>query len=253
MRKTMKHIVLGSAVASTALFGAAANAGWTANAGAVTNYLWRGVSQTDDGPAVQGGVDYAHDSGFYAGTWMSNVDFDTSGSAFEELELDVYGGFGGGETFTWDVGAIGYYYPITTNSSSLSDTNFWEVYFNGGWQWLSFGLNYTVVGSSPGGTDCDATGNESAFCQGDIYAYVGADFEVGSGVGLGVIVGTYQLEEGEWTPGEDSYIHYGFSVSKGGFTAAIEANDLDGDSAAPDAKDPSAPRLWVGYTAEFDL
>ena len=37
----------------------------SANVGAVTNYIWRGVSQTDDDPAVQGGVDYAHSSGFY--------------------------------------------------------------------------------------------------------------------------------------------------------------------------------------------
>ena len=47
----------------------------SANIGVVSNYVWRGITQTDDKAAVQGGVDYSHSSGFYAGTWVSNVDF----------------------------------------------------------------------------------------------------------------------------------------------------------------------------------
>jgi hypothetical protein len=49
---------------------------FSANIGAVSNYMWRGVTQTGDGAAVQGGLDVAHESGFYIGTWASNIDWD---------------------------------------------------------------------------------------------------------------------------------------------------------------------------------
>ena len=46
---------------------------FTANVALVTNYLYRGISQTGGKPAIQGGFDYAHSSGFYAGVWGSNI------------------------------------------------------------------------------------------------------------------------------------------------------------------------------------
>ncbi len=57
---------------------------FSANVGVVSNYLWRGVTQADDGPAVQGGVDYAHSSGFYLGTWVSNIDWGTSSLNYDQ-------------------------------------------------------------------------------------------------------------------------------------------------------------------------
>ena len=54
----------------------AANAEITANVALTTDYVWRGVSQnTDESPALQGGFDFADESGFYAGVWASNVNF----------------------------------------------------------------------------------------------------------------------------------------------------------------------------------
>lgn len=61
------------------------------NIAVVSNYLFRGVTQTDGSPAVQGGIDFEHASGFYAGTWASNVDFGDEIS----YELDLYAGFAG--------------------------------------------------------------------------------------------------------------------------------------------------------------
>jgi uncharacterized protein (TIGR02001 family) len=71
---------------------------------ATSDYVFRGVSQTDEGPALQGSIDVGHSSGFYAGAWASNVDFDEpdgidtevnlyAGWVFEfdnETELDLY-------------------------------------------------------------------------------------------------------------------------------------------------------------------
>ena len=75
-----------------------------------TDYLFRGVSQTDNKPAVQGSFDYKHPIGAYLGIWGSNVDDYVSKG---NVELDVYGGYGR-ELFTdlnMDVSLIYYYYP----------------------------------------------------------------------------------------------------------------------------------------------
>tara|TARA_Y100001933_G_scaffold260034_1_gene311249 strand:- start:28 stop:408 length:381 start_codon:yes stop_codon:yes gene_type:complete len=82
----------------------------TGNVGAVSNYFFRGITQTDDGPAIQGGFDFASESGFYSGVWLSNVDF----GGKEDAEANLYAGYGGafgGSGVTWDVGAIYYLYP----------------------------------------------------------------------------------------------------------------------------------------------
>ncbi|OQY67322.1 MAG: hypothetical protein B6D47_10970, partial [Rhodocyclaceae bacterium UTPRO2] len=83
----------------------------TANIGLASSYRFRGIDQTFGKPALQGGFDYAHASGFYAGNWNSNVN---SGAGFPSgnLEMDFYGGWK--KTLgDWglDVGAIYYTYP----------------------------------------------------------------------------------------------------------------------------------------------
>ncbi|MEN8761748.1 MAG: TorF family putative porin, partial [Thiogranum sp.] len=77
---------------ATALLAGAgvAQAELSANLGVQSNYYFRGITQTDDNAAVSGGIDYAHDSGFYVGTWLSNVDF----GGKEDVEVDGYAGFG---------------------------------------------------------------------------------------------------------------------------------------------------------------
>ncbi|MGD8932676.1 MAG: TorF family putative porin, partial [Chromatiales bacterium] len=79
------------------------------NLGVTSNYVWRGVTQTDDKPAISGGVDWSGDSGLYAGAWASNVDF---GSCCETTyELDLYGGYKGEiSDFGYDAGLIYYTY-----------------------------------------------------------------------------------------------------------------------------------------------
>ena len=65
-----------SILATALLAGAGvAQAELSANIGVASNYYFRGITQTDDGAAVSGGIDYNHESGFYVGTWMSNIDF----------------------------------------------------------------------------------------------------------------------------------------------------------------------------------
>ncbi len=83
---------------------------FSANVGFVSEYSFRGIQQADEGPAVQGGFDVSHTSGFYAGVWGSNVDFNDGDEA--TMELDVYAGYSGDVgNFNYDIGAIYYSYP----------------------------------------------------------------------------------------------------------------------------------------------
>lgn len=94
---------------------AAPASSWTAtsNIGFVSDYYTRGISQSWHDPAVQGGFDIAHSSGFYAGVWGSTVSSNTFPDA--SLELDLYGGYNGTisavEGLGYSIGAIGYFYP----------------------------------------------------------------------------------------------------------------------------------------------
>ena len=85
----------------------------TTNIGFVSDYYTRGVSQSWHKPAVQGGFDIAHSSGFYAGVWGSNITPNTYPDA--NVELDAYAGYNGSvagvEGLGYTVGAIGYFYP----------------------------------------------------------------------------------------------------------------------------------------------
>ena len=91
----------------------------SANVALTSNYVWRGMTQSDDSPAIQGGFD-ADYKGIYVGTWGSNVNFDTDAS----LELDFYGGYTN-DLFgiTYDVGYLQYTYPNATKGA-----NFGEAY-----------------------------------------------------------------------------------------------------------------------------
>ena len=85
----------------------------TTNIGFASDYYARGVSQSWHKPAVQGGFDVAHSSGFYAGVWGSNITPNTYPDA--NVELDAYAGYNGSvagvEGLGYTVGAIGYFYP----------------------------------------------------------------------------------------------------------------------------------------------
>ena len=108
------------------------------NIGIVSDYAFRGVSQTNEGPAIQGGMDYAHDSGFYAGVWASNVDFVDNDGA--NTEVDFYLGWSTNftETLTFDVSLLRYVY-IDQNAYEYN-----ELLVNlGVGDYLSFQLGYS--------------------------------------------------------------------------------------------------------------
>lgn len=125
----------GLAAVALSLTAMAAQAEITGNVSAVSDYIWRGIGQSSGDPAIQGGIDYSHESGFYAGTWASNVDF--GNCCDENVEVDLYTGFRGGDAVTWDLGIIYYWYP------GADDIDFPEIYAGLGWEWLSGKVSYS--------------------------------------------------------------------------------------------------------------
>lgn len=229
MQQTIKSAIAAAALGCTTLASGLAQADVSANITAASNYIWRGVSQTADQAAVQGGVDYSHDSGLYAGTWVSNVNFGDFG-----YELDLYGGYAGefGD-FGYDVGLIYYVYPTLTPTQA---ENFAEVFGTVGWKWVSTGIYYTV----------DKQETE----DGDVYIPLSFDFEfdqieqIGS-VGLSLYGGRYSYADA----GLDNYFHWGIGVSKD--AEQWGSFGINYDQTDPDSTDVTDPTVTVSWTKEF--
>ena len=225
----VKSLIATSVLAASAMGSSVAMAEaeyeFTGNIGVTSNYLWRGITQTGDQAAIQGGLDYGY-KGFYVGTWLSNVTW----TNVEGYEMDLYAGYGFDVgPVGLDVGYIAYTYPLSDPGEDFS-----EVYLNASWTWLSAGIAYNV--------DSDAGGDDS-----HKYYYVAGDWEV-KGLGLGALVGSYDFDGGsEW-----DYTHWQVSLSKDDFTFALDGNDTD-----------TSPLLWgpgsdkmratVSWSKSFDL
>jgi uncharacterized protein (TIGR02001 family) len=139
----------------------------TGNVGFYSQYIFRGLTQTDRKPALQGGFDYAHSSGLYAGTWASNISWLKDGGLYRSggsLEWDFYAGwkptYG---DFTFDLGTLYYWYPgdeaFTPPGAPASNpkADTWEVYAGVGWKWLSAKFSYSIMDKTFGVRDSSGT------------------------------------------------------------------------------------------------
>ena len=120
----------------------------TANVGLYSQYVFRGLAQSNEKPAIQGGADYSHASGFYAGTWLSNVSWfsDTNAGNSNSLEWDLYGGFrkSWDNGFSGDVGYLRYEYPGSYPAlpAGTVKPNTDEAYVSIGWKWATLKYSY---------------------------------------------------------------------------------------------------------------
>ena len=147
MRKSILTLSVAAALAAPGLAAAADPSPITGNMSIVSDYRFRGISQTYLGPAIQGGIDYAHPSGVYLGNWNSSVASQvfTGGSG---IEMDFYGGwkksFG---DIGIDVGTIYYYYPRAEFDGGAGKAKFdnWELYLGASWKWLAGKFYYSLT------------------------------------------------------------------------------------------------------------
>lgn len=140
----------------------------TGNVGLYSQYIFRGLKQTNGEPALQGGFDYSHSSGFYAGTWGSNVSWLRDGGSYNaggSLEWDFYGGYKWAlpSDITLDLGTLYYWYPGDVTPGCVAGTlscpkaNTWEIYAGLGWKWLSGKFSYSVDNKTFGVPESDGT------------------------------------------------------------------------------------------------
>jgi len=108
----------------------------TANVSLTNDYRYRGISQSNLQPAIQGGFDYAHSSGFYIGNWNSSIGWISDSasaagkSASAPIEMDFYAGYKHewSKGFTADVGVLQYYFPTSGATGFTTNPNSTEVY-----------------------------------------------------------------------------------------------------------------------------
>jgi len=179
------------------------------NVGLYSQYIFRGLTQTNHMPALQGGVDLSHSSGFYLGAWGSNVSWLTDGNDgasikrysgdYTEskyykdggsLELDLYGGykhtFGSG--FGVDLGALQYFYP-GTRDTRYAKANTTEVYGAISYGWLQAKLSSVVSNAAWGWGVGSATNTNAKKADGTYYAELNATIPIGDLVGGDVMKG----------------------------------------------------------------
>ncbi len=200
----------------------AAHAGdgpFTANVGLVSDYAYRGWSQTDERPALQGGFDYAHDSGLYAGVWGSNVSW---------LSDSQPGRPATASSSTSTAATRARSAPSATTSACCSTTtraatrraynspNTLEGYIGLSWEFLSFKYSYAFT---------DLFGYEKS--DGSQYYDLGAAVDVGGGFTLAAHVGYSDIK------GQDDYTDWKLGVTKefGGFNFGLHYVDTDVDNA----------------------
>jgi len=209
MKKTIIASVLFAAFAVPAIAQTAAPAApeaapapapaLTANIGLFSSYRFRGIDQTFGKPALQGGFDYAHSSGFYVGNWNSNV---SSGAGYPDgnLEMDFYGGyktsFG---DIGLDVGGLYYYYPGTEarplsninrknlNATASGTVHNGELYIAGSWKFLSLKYSFGV-------TDYF----NAPDTKGSGYLDLSANYDLGDGWGINGHVGHLNVHNFEY-------------------------------------------------------
>ena len=195
--------VLPAAIAVSLLSGAMATtvqAGEiSANVSLVSDYRFRGISQSNEDIAIQGGFDYAFDNGIYVGTWGSSIDFDSTDGFNGSLELDYYAGWAMevGENSVIDVGYMYYDYP----GDDGAEGDYQEVYGSFSFHDFTIGLNYSD----------DYYGETDTF----FYYHANYSFSLGENWGLNVHVGYNDLEKNGGFLGtrEASYTDYSVGLT----------------------------------------
>jgi len=234
----MKKLVLASAIASVFVGQAALAADATPehvvtyNMGVTSDYVFRGISQSRNMPAVSAGVDYAHSpTGAYLGAWASTISWvadshpdnvTTANRSSTPYELDLYGGIKGdiGGGLSYDAGAIYYMYP-GHKLGSAPDANTVEVYGKVAYGPVYFKVNYAL-------TDAIFVADKA----GSYYLDLGADVPLAEKLVLNAHYGHWKFANGGAAPAANVYDYSDWKVGVtqdlgNGLTGALAATGTD--------------------------
>ena len=215
---SLKKVALAAALSSfpvTQAFGAEVSG----NIALTTDYKFRGISQSDSAPSVQGGFDIAFDNGAYVGTWGAAVDFDcaidTCGGLNGGIELDYYAGFASdiSDSVSFDIGYIYYDYP--QDEGLLGD--YGEIYGSLSFGDFGIGMNYSD----------EYWGETGKFT----YTYATYSMALSESVALDLLVGSGDYDEAGYLDGATEHMNWSvaLSTSAGGLDFAITYEDTDLD------------------------
>ena len=231
----------------------------SANITVTNNYIWRGLTQTSNETAFQGGIDYAWENGFYVGTWLSNVSYEQddvdSTSAQEDVqdpfsyEHDLYFGYSGefGNGVSYDIGYLYY------NYDSQANFDFGEVYGSIGIGGFSVSLNVLANTEADEGPGQDFGFGEATYLSLDYTLGLGNDLE------LTFHFGNHDGDfNNAFNGAGDSYNDYSVSLAKGPFAFTVSDTDVDeGDPDAAFATNPALNnqdvRFVISYSMDIDL
>lgn len=196
---------------------------FSGNVALTSDYLYRGVSQSGYKAAIQGGFDYAHPSGLYAGAWGSSISW--LGPNSNGLELDTYAGYSSSfaTDFTYNVGVLRYNYPGEYDALGAIPANTNEVYGSLGWKMLS--AKYSRSTTNLFG---------AADSKGSSYIELNASYTLeGPAVDLAAHYGKQTVASNNGTINDPwTYADYNVKVSKAysGYTFALMLSKLKGST-----------------------
>lgn len=208
------------------------------NVGAVSDYRYRGISQTRKKPALQAGVDFSHASGFYLGAWGSTIKWIKDGGGDASFEADVYGGykFEAGPV-GFDVGVLAYNYP--SHDLAVSP-NTQEIYIGGSWGPATLKYSHSV--SNLFGVDNS---------KNSYYLDLSASFDLGDGWSVTPHVGYQKVKNND----SASYTDYALTLGKdfgNGLSASLAVVGTDTDEyVAPNGKNLGKTGVVLGVTYSF--
>ncbi|MDR7334143.1 TorF family putative porin [Roseateles asaccharophilus] len=228
--KTLVVSVLSLAAASA--FAQEAASSLSFNAAAVSDYRYRGISQTRLKPALQGGLDYAHASGFYVGAWTSTIQWIKDAGGDSQAEIDVYGGYKAeiAPGLTADVGLLQYVYP--SHKLGISPDTL-EVYGA-----LSCGPVTAKYSHSTTNLFGFAASKKSGYFD------VTANFDIGDGLTLTPHVGHQTVKNNSAA----SYTDYSLTLAKD-FSGFVVSGAIVGTDAEKSAYTSAANNKFLGKTS----
>lgn len=209
----------------------------SANVGFVSEYSFRGIAQSDERPALQGGFDVSHSSGLYAGVWGSNVDFNDGDQA--SLELDGYIGYSNNyKGLNYDIGAIYYAYP---GADSSLDYDFVEFSLAVGYDFDMFSTSASI-NYSP---EYFGDSGHAEYYAANIDVPLPADF------GLSAHVGFQEIEDNT-TFGVPDYLDWsvGINYNLEGFDLSLAYIDTDLDEPG-ECSDGCDAKVIFGISRSF--
>ena len=215
MNKKLITLAVAGALAAPALVMAEEASPLTFNVGVVSDYLFRGISQTHGGPAIQGGADYAFSNGLYVGAWASSISWVKNWTGDGSLEIDVYGGYKGSISpdLGFDVGYITYNYPGKGPANAgLANPNTQELYAALSYKWLTAKYSYATSSHFVGWFGGAAL-NENT--RGSDYLELNANYDMGDGWTLIGHIGTQKIKSNspasytDWKVGASKDVGFG--------------------------------------------